>query len=85
MAGKIRSVNILIDEPRFQNLVALASFKGISRSAVIRQLIDNDFKHSLSQRPTCANGHACFVPQMQHYQPPVQVTNSPPEGQHQGG
>ena len=78
MATNTRSVNILIDNDRFQNLDVLAKMLGISRSAVVRQLIDHCFQHLACQSPTCANGHKCFVPQMQHY---GETPNASPSGQ----
>jgi hypothetical protein len=70
MAKQQISFNVLLDPERHRNLCTLARELGISRGAVLRQLLDSGFNHIATKIPTCANGHNCFVPHMHHYAPP---------------
>ncbi len=62
--------NVLLDDTRRAHLEALAMKSGISRGAVLRQLIDFAFQMSLKALPTCASGQHCFCPQMHPSLPP---------------
>lgn len=86
-------MTLIFDEPRNRKLEQLAERAGISKAAIVRQLIDRAAWHLLAGVPTCADGKRCLVPHMHgptgqgqlSYPSPTQfemdVTNGP--GLHQ--
>ncbi len=71
-----KSANFLLTNDHIEKLQALASDGATSRSAIIRQVIDAAYKHTCNKVPTCANNHACFLPQGNHY--PTQALHNTP-------
>ena len=56
--------NVVLSSDERDMLLALSGKNGTSAAQEIRQAIRARFNHSLKHIPTCANGTACFVPQM---------------------
>ncbi len=63
LENQVRFVAIL-DKGRHDKLKALATKSGISRGAVIRQLLDHAHQMAVLAMPTCSTGQRCYCPQM---------------------
>lgn len=56
--------NVELDQADRDRLSALAARAGLPRSQVIRNALRALHAMEIANRPTCANGHPCFVPHM---------------------
>ena len=71
-------MTLIFDDRRHKALATLAQRAGISKAAIVRQLIDHAANMTLGHRPTCANGGPCLCPTMHApslpgaYGPPAQ-------------
>lgn len=72
---------ILLDEQGGEDIRLLKEKKRISKGQIIRDALRAYAAMELYNSPTCANGRACFVPQMHNPQPVVQLPYS--AGAHQ--
>ena len=43
-------------------LLEIAKEKGVSQTALMRQMIRHHYKHGYQQKPTCADGASCRCP-----------------------
>jgi hypothetical protein len=59
-----RSFNVLFSSESFAQLQELANVYEISAGAVIRRLVRAAFEMRFDQKPTCASGGPCLVPQI---------------------
>ena len=64
------SVNILFSKSGFKRLDDLGEATGRTRSGAARLAIESYAAMVLDNRPTCANGDACYVPHL-HIKPPA--------------
>ena len=67
-----QAFNVVLDDKEKHMLSALAEKHGTSAAQEIRQAIRIRFTMIVQGVPTCADGRACFVPQMHaHLNPAV--------------
>ena len=69
MPSKKASFNVILDLTDEKHHKELAAKTKQSRGALIRQLLDAAYFHTILEQPTCADGRRCLVPQM-HARPP---------------
>lgn len=63
MPEKKTAFNLMLDDRDRRRLQALAKNMEMSQGGAIRFLLAAANAHECG-RPTCANGHSCYVPQM---------------------
>ena len=72
-----KAFNVVLDGNEKNMLDALAAKHGTSAAQEIRQAIRTRHAMTCACVPTCANGMACFVPQMHSHLIPVVPQSAP--------
>ena len=72
-----KAFNVVLDDKEKCMLDALAAKHGTSAAQEIRQAIRTRHAMACAAVPTCANGTACFVPQMHAHLNPVVSQSAP--------
>lgn len=72
-----RRMTLVLDDGTLSKLNELARRKGISKCALLRQLINNCAMMEINLAPHCANGHRCSCPQMHGVAPTVSTLDNP--------
>ena len=72
-----KAFNVVLDENEKHMLDALSLHHGTSAAQEIRQAIRTRYAMACKGVPTCANGTACFVPQMHAHLNPVLSQSAP--------
>jgi len=72
MTPKPHSFNVLLDEGEYFKLTCLAQALDCSRGRALRVSLQAAHAMTCSGVPTCANGRACYVPQMHPIKLPTQ-------------
>lgn len=79
--------NVELSDLSRDQLSQLATHLNCSRGQILRELIRYAFHHHFKAFPTCADGRACFVPQMHPAHAPLSgpdtgsdVASPPPPG-----
>lgn len=68
--GKPHNLNVTLKPETHEKLTRLARATQLSKSILIRQLIDYRYTMEMQYIPTCASGHRCHCPQLH---PPPQA------------
>ena len=75
---KAHNLSVTIYPTHIKMLDELALRLECSRAQVIRTLITSHYAHTVTHKPTCANGSQCLVPHL-HNQPVPSTPGAPPE------
>jgi len=76
--SKKASFNVILSPIDVKHHKEIAQKTRQSRGAVIRQLLDAAYFHTILEQPTCADGRRCLVPQMHARAPsPPPATPNP--------
>ena len=68
--GKPHNLNVTLSSDSHEKLSRLARASQLSKSVVIRQMIEYRYQMDVQQFPLCASGGRCFAP---HLHPPPQT------------
>ena len=70
MSAKNIKMTVLLDNNSSEQLILLADYNGISKCAMIRQMIARLARMQLTNEPRCATGQRCPVPHMHNQELP---------------
>lgn len=70
--ANLRPFNLELSPTQRQNLRSIATHRGISMAAVLRQQIKAAYTMDCAGRPLCASGRQCLVPHLHPEQPDPQ-------------